>query len=89
MIAERLKLLRSVLKLTQQDMSVVLKTTQANYSMREKGSFDLKPSELKALRDRYGVNLNWLICGDGEMFDDTPLNKINQKLDRLIKLKGR
>jgi len=45
----------------------VPKTTLGNY---ERGDRDPDLLLLSEYRDRFGVNINWLVTGEGEMFDD-------------------
>lgn len=87
-IGNRLKLLRQTLSLDQIDVARVMGVAQGNYSLREKGDFEMSTKHLLALKKAYKVNLNWLIAGEGEMFEVTPLKDINDKLDKLIKKAG-
>ena len=63
---ERLKLLRLKLNLSQTEMGVKLGIPQTTYSNYEKGSREM-PHHILNLLTQFGVNLNWLLTGEGEM----------------------
>jgi len=83
---ERLKDLRLVLKLNQQQMASKLGITQSAISAVEKGiSGSLSGENLTKLLIEYNVNANWLLAGKGEMFNSQE-NK-NNEIDKRIELK--
>lgn len=84
----RLQKIRKKLKLSQEEIADETNITYRAYTSYERG--DRKPSFefLVKLVEKYNVNLNWLIAGNGEMFNalqyedvkDEILNEVNQVL---------
>jgi transcriptional regulator with XRE-family HTH domain len=67
----RLKKIRKYLGKTQIQMAIALKTSQSYLSAIERGEKDLSRSLLVNLaRELPGLNVNWLLTGDGEMLND-------------------
>jgi len=68
LIGERLKKVRiSLNKGNQDQFATELGINQATLSKYEKGTSET-PDEIKIILGRYGINLHWLISGEGEMF---------------------
>ncbi|MDH4127447.1 MAG: helix-turn-helix domain-containing protein [Spirochaetota bacterium] len=68
-MAQRLKKLRKeILRLSQQKMANSLLIAQSNYSKVERGERSLTIKQLTRLRETYSININWLLTGDGRMF---------------------
>lgn len=78
---ERVKYLReSILKLTQKQFIEKLNISQASLSEIENNIYDendpekiikqtnMRASTLKSISKAYNVNLNWLLCGIGDIF---------------------
>ena len=66
MIGVRLKEVREEQGLSQQKFAAIFGMPQTTYAKYEKGGG--VPDELKAqLAERYGINLHWLITGEGSM----------------------
>jgi transcriptional regulator with XRE-family HTH domain len=65
---ERLRQLRSALKISQRDFSEKIKVAQATYAMFEKGQRVLKDIHISQICQAFGVNEHWLRTGEGEMF---------------------
>jgi len=64
---ERLRLFRECLRLTQAEFAEKYHSTQKDISLYENGLFNLPPAlEYAMVQD--GLNLNWLVTGNGEMF---------------------
>ena len=87
---ERLKKIRFVLKLTQQQLADKLGVKSQAVSKVEKNLNGLRNESLIILFKKYNVNLNWLITGQGEMFNshekDSDLDKkIEQKIAEAMK----
>lgn len=68
-IENRIQILRKQLKLSQEEISTQIGISYRSYSSYERG--DRKPSFefLALLFQKYNINLNWLIVGQGEMFN--------------------
>jgi len=64
---KRLKKWRSAQGLTQQCLADALEITVSTISHSERGRSLLTPVVLVRLHDVYGVSLNWLLLGKGEM----------------------
>lgn len=65
---ERLTELRKHLALTQNEMAEAVGVSQVAIQKAESGKSFLKIDNLQILVDLYGVNLNWLVSGEGETF---------------------
>ena len=75
MQSERLKQIRNKLGLSQAKFGSMLKIPQTTYANYESGKA-LIPDNLKSELMHLGINLNWLITGEGSMY----LNDDNEKL---------
>ena len=84
-VAERLKKLRGHLKYSQKGFAKRLGILPATYSNYENEKGKLSPELLKKLYNEFNVNLNWLITGQGSMFNDG-LETIEHPEGELIKL---
>jgi transcriptional regulator with XRE-family HTH domain len=62
----RFKQIREKSGLNQKDFAEKLGTTQANISRYEKGELDLKTDMQRKLAEHFGVNIHWLVTGQGE-----------------------
>lgn len=69
MQSERLKQIRNKLGLSQAKFGSMLKIPQTTYANYESGKA-LIPDNLKSELMRLGINLNWLITGEGSMYLD-------------------
>mgnify|MGYP002676941200 CR=1 FL=1 len=80
MFTERLQKLRKTLKLSQDELSTQLGISYRAYTSYERG--DRKPSieVLSKLLEVVDVNLNWLISGQGEMFNAPKYNEVKTQL---------
>ena len=65
---KRLKELRYVLRLSQAQIANSLDIAPPSIAKAEKGSNTLSNNNLIKLSNLYNVNLNWYLCGKGEMF---------------------
>lgn len=84
-VAERLKKLRGHLRYSQKDFAKRLGILPATYSNYENERRKLSPELLEKLYNEFNVNLNWLITGQGSMFNDE-LETIERPEEELIKL---
>ena len=66
-INERIKQIREVLGLTQQELAFKLKIGQSTIADVEKGRIYPNQNYVKGLHEIFDINLNWLICGSGKM----------------------
>ncbi len=69
-VGERLKALRSKLSVTQKKFANLLNCSQAKISDYESGKLSISNKDLSIIANTYNVNLNWLITGEGEMFNN-------------------
>ena len=68
-VGSRLLTLRKQMKLTQVQFAKEIGITQNVYTRYETGKLDL-PDHLKSKLHQIGVNLNWLLTGKGQMFQE-------------------
>lgn len=71
MIGNRLSQVRATLRFSKKDMGELLGVHPNNYPRLESGEGKLTPEMLLALKTR-GVNIDWLISGEGTMFLPPP-----------------
>lgn len=67
-ISEQLKNIRKEKGLTQQEFAVLLEVSTPTIASVENGSRDMPKALMKALVKKIGINANWLLTGEGEMF---------------------
>lgn len=67
-ISEQLKNIRKEKGLTQQEFAVLLEVSTPTIASVENGSRDIPKALMKALVKKIGINANWLLTGEGEMF---------------------
>lgn len=67
-ISEQLKLIRKNKGLTQQEFANQLEVSTATIASVENGSRDMPKALMKSLVKKIGINANWLLTGEGEMF---------------------
>ena len=82
----RLKLLRKEMGLTQSEFADKLGISQTFLSAIERGDKGFSASLFLALKD-LGVNFDWFVCGEGEMFrQDSPNNNsLVEKICSILK----
>lgn len=69
----RFILFRKALNKSREELSKELKTSPEEIEAIENGTLTPKINLLHYLYINYGLNLNWIICGNGDMFiDDRP-----------------
>lgn len=69
-ISEQLKLIRKNKGLTQQEFANQLEVSTATIASVENGSRDIPKALMKSLVKKFGINANWLLTGEGEMFQN-------------------
>ena len=70
--AERLKILRKTLKMTQLEFAEIINSSNGHVSDMEKGRKNITDSTMDLLELKKSVNINWLKTGKGEMFKQLP-----------------
>ena len=65
---ERVKILRKQLKLTQENFGKSLGMTRANVCNIENGLVSLTQKNILLICEKFNVNENWLLNGEGEQF---------------------
>lgn len=70
--AQRLKLLRKALHLTQMDFAEIINSSNGHVSDMEKGRKNITDSTMDLLELKKNVNINWLKTGEGDMFIQLP-----------------
>lgn len=70
--AERLKLLRKALHLTQLEFAEIINSSNGHVSDMEKGRKNITDSTMDLLELKRNVNIEWLRTGKGEMFIQLP-----------------
>lgn len=85
-INQRLKAVRTALKMNQRDFSKSLFLKQGSYCRIEKGG-KVNPRIIEVVSSVYNVNKKYLIEGRGDMFSGTPpdvkLDKLNHIFNEL------
>ena len=64
----RLKELRKTLKFTQQEFADSLKMSRSNIGSIESGIINITDRNIDIICEKYHVNKDWLLTGEGEMF---------------------
>lgn len=80
---DRIKKIRTDYGHSQAKMAQIIGTFQANFSLIERGVQDMTYEQMIALHNYSGVNIHWLVTGEG-----SPLlakeGNIDKKLDTII-----
>lgn len=89
MINERLKLIRKKLAVNQNEMSEKFGVSYRAYTSYERGERKPTIGLFKNLYRNFNINLNWLITGEGEMFNRNP-NEVyaTTKIKEILKENG-
>ena len=90
-VNERIKQLRSVLKISQKEFSKKIYIAQSTYGEIETGVRKVNDRILQLICSQFNVNKDWLKNGKGEMFgEEKPdiglehLNEIYKQLDKTL-----
>lgn len=81
---ERIKKLRQELNLSQDEFGKIFGIQKQMVSSLENDKLKLNNEKLALLCESYNVNINWLLCGIGNMFN-APQNTSADK-DEIIKI---
>ena len=71
---EKIKQLRQSLNLSQDEFGQIFGIQKQMVSSLEKDKLKLNNEKLELLCDKYNVNINWLLCSKGTMFDEVKEN---------------
>lgn len=82
-IGQRVKLIRESKNISQKDFAEILKIIPQTFSKYEKGERGL-PDSVKVQLCQMGVNSDWLLTGEGEMFRTQEKKEISVTEDRKI-----
>jgi transcriptional regulator with XRE-family HTH domain len=86
MIGERIKMLRKRLNMSQKKFSEMLDVSLITLQRYEKGEREPSSDFLINLKNKFNVNINWLLTGQGKMFleEDKGDNKIEKEILELL-----
>lgn len=79
MVGERLRELRTVLKKKQIEIAKELKLNPSAISQMESGKINPSLDNMQQMWKMYGVDLHWLITGEGNMFSDNKKGIVESK----------
>jgi transcriptional regulator with XRE-family HTH domain len=88
MIKERIKQLRALLRLSQQDFAAALKLSNAYISEIEQGKRLVNERVIHLIALTYGVNEAWLSKGERPIFEKLDDVRAQQALKSFMKLDG-
>jgi transcriptional regulator with XRE-family HTH domain len=81
-INQRVKRVREALELSQRNFSSVLSLSHSYIASVETNSRDVNGRLIKLIVSEFAVNENWLLTGEGEMFNQNP----DEKFTKLVSL---
>ena len=81
-VNERIKEVRSTLKLSQRAFSKVVYVSNGYLADIELGHNEVKDRLVHLISSAFSVNKHWLLTGEGRMFNSTP----EEKLERVTSL---
>lgn len=81
---ERLKTLRSELRLNQADFSKKLGMAQSTYATLETGKTQLRDRHINLICSTFNVSSEWLRTGKGEMFEHDLNEKLGKEVARMF-----
>ena len=76
---ERFKILRETIGVTQEELANSIGVAPSFISGIERNKKDISRNLLKKLLDKYKININWLLSGEGEMFLSSVPARIENK----------
>jgi len=71
-IRERIKAVRKALGMSQKDFGKGVFLSQSFYGQIETGVRSPNERVYELISNKYGVNKDWLLTGEGDMFGETP-----------------
>jgi len=81
---ENLQKIRKTINLSQEDISTQLGISYRAYTSYERGDRKIPIEVLEILCDKFNVNLNWLICNKGNMFNTKPFEQVEKELEQKV-----
>ena len=86
---ERLKILRQTLNITQKVFAKSCFISTCHYTQIETGKRTIKDSFLDSVCKAYNANKDWLLTGQGDMFQNEPPDpKLEELIDIFKQLNG-
>ena len=89
---KRLKQFRTLKNLTQDDLGAVFNVSRQVVANLEADRILLNNDKLVSLCENFNLNISWLLCGIGNMFnqksDNDIMRKVEELMDRKFKEKG-
>jgi transcriptional regulator with XRE-family HTH domain len=82
-INERIKQIRTALKMTQVNFSKRIYISQGSYNEIETGVRKVNERILQLISTQFNINKNWIKTGKGEMFDE---KKPDIRLEHLVEI---
>ena len=70
-IGKRIRELRTALKLTQDQFGNNIGVKNGVVSAWEKGAANVPEGRIRIIRDEYNANMEWILNGEGEMFQES------------------
>jgi len=67
-IGRRIKIIRNILNLTQKEFANALHIDDSNVRKWESGKVLPNAEKLLIMKEKFKININWLLTGEGEMF---------------------
>lgn len=77
---EKIKQLRQSLNLSQDEFGAIFNIQKQMVSSLEKNKLKLNNEKLELLCSKYNVNINWLLCGKGTMFNEPAENTKEEEM---------
>ena len=84
-VNNRIKAVREALGISQKDFCRGIFLSQSFYAKLEKGERNLNERIYELISNKYNINKEWLITGNGEMFSTTPPDVELEQLMEIIK----
>ena len=84
MFGERLKKIRKNLTFTQDKISFELGMATRTYASYERDENNPPYSMLLLLLQKYNVNLNWFVSGEGQMFNAPKFEEVEDVIDAKV-----
>ena len=76
---DRIRIIREARKETQEQFAALIKKSAATVSQYELGGRVPPPSSIDAICEKCHVNHEWLLTGEGPMYEEkTPTNELNE-----------
>lgn len=80
----RIKQLRKELNLSQQEFAEKIHISRSQLSYYESGTVNIPERSQKQICEKFNINKEWLLTGEGEMYNPTPaLNELAYLIDNL------